>query len=408
MPSIAALQEQRAARVDAIKAIVTKAETENRNLSSEENSAFDAGRADVERIDRDIRNAQFLAEAERRGPGDPVNDNLQGADLTRYSAARAIRCAMTGQFDGIEGEMHAELSRGRETRGIMIPTTVLLGETRTQTVGTAAAGGHTVATQLAPLADRINRPALKVEAMGATVMRGLTGFLDLPNLAGSGTTAWVAEDGNATRSAATFSKVSMAPKTVTAEYQLSRRLILQSNEAIENLLRSDLGQLLAQALDGAAIKGGGTNQPTGVIATAGVAKVATQTAFSDTTADLIAALEMDDITGTAAFLTHPGVINACRKIRDGDGHIMPLAELFHDQRVEATTQVPTNIGTGNNKKALIFGLWSQLVIGYWSAVDVLVNPYHADVASNGGALIHAFLDADVAVRNPAAFRYSEI
>lgn len=408
MRSIAALQEQRAARVDALKAIVTKAETENRDLSTEENSAFESGRADVERIDRDIRNAQFLAEAERRGPGDPVNDNLQQPDLSRYSAARAIRCAMTGRFDGLEGEMHTELSRGRETRGVMIPTTVLLGEVRTQTVGSASAGGHTVATQLAPLADRINRPALKIEALGATVMRNLTGFLDLPNLSASGSTAWVAEDGDATRSAATFSKVSMAPKTVTAEYQLSRRLILQSNEAIENLLRSDLGQLLAQALDAAAINGGGSNQPVGVIANSDVTKVATATDFSDTTADLISALELDDITGTAAFLTHPGVINACRKIKDGQGHIIALQELFHNQRVETTTQVPTNLGAGTNKKGLIYGLWSQLVIGYWSAVDVLVNPYHADVASNGGALIHAFLDADVAVRNPDAFRYAEI
>jgi hypothetical protein len=49
-----------------------------------------------------------------------------------------------------------------------------------------------------------------------------------------------------------------------------------------------------------------------------------------------------------------------------------------------------------------------LVIGYWSGVDILLNPYHSDVASKGGALLHAFLDADVAVRHIEAFAYSEI
>ncbi len=58
--------------------------------------------------------------------------------------------------------------------------------------------------------------------------------------------------------------------------------------------------------------------------------------------------------------------------------------------------------------ALMYGVWSELYLGYWSAVDILINPYHPDVASNGGALLHAFLDADVAVRHPKAFAYAEM
>jgi len=406
--TVAALKEKRAARTDALLAIQRKAETENRDaLSDTEQSAFDGARGEIENLDKQIRNAEFLAEAERRAHADPVNDNGHAPDLSRYSAARAIRGALMGRLDGLEGEMHDVLSRGRETRGVMIPTSVLLGEYRAgQTVSPASAGGHTVQTNVAPLADRF-RPALRVESMGATVMRGLTGFMDLPNLAASGTTSWVAENGNSTRSEATFAKVSMAPKTVTGEYRLSRRLILQSNEAVEDLMRRDLGLILAQALDAAAIKGGGTNEPTGILANSGVAEVTAQTLLTDTAADLIAALEMDDVTGTTAFLTNPTVIKAARKLKDGQGRGISLAETFHNQRLEVTTQVP-NAGGSPVKQHLIYGQWSELVVGYWSAVDVLVNPYHADVASNGGALIHAFLDADVAVRHTEAFRYAKV
>jgi HK97 family phage major capsid protein len=404
--SLYALKEKRAAKVDALVSIQRKAETETRDLNDNETAAFTQGRTEIESLDAQIRNAEFLAEAERRSAGEPVNDNRHAPDLSRYSVARALRGGMNGTLDGIEGEMHAEMARGRETRGVMIPTAMLLGEGRSQTAGTGSAGGFTVQTNVAPLSDRF-RPALRVEAMGATVLRNLTGNMDLPNLTASGSASWVAENGNATRTALTFAKVAMTPKTVTGEYRLSRRLILQSNEAVEDLMRRDLGLILAQALDAAAIKGGATNQPTGILANAGVAAVTAATLLTDTAADMIAALQVDDVNGTAAFLTNPTVLNAARKLKDGQSRQISLAETFHNQRLEVTTQVPSIAGSPV-KQALIYGLWSELVVGYWSAVDVLVNPYHADVASNGGALIHAFLDADVAVRHTEAFRYAAV
>lgn len=200
----------------------------------------------------------------------------------------------------------------------------------------------------------------------------------------------------------------MAPKTVTAEYELSRRMLLQSSTALEPILRADLGYLLAQALDSAALRGGGANEPTGILADGDVGTVTGGSFSSDIAADLIAALETDNVTGTTGFLTNTGVMNTARKIKDADGRVIPLAELFHGERVESSTQVPNDIGAGSDKNALIYGEWASLYIGYWSGIDLLINPYHADVASKGGALLHAFLDADVVVRHPEGFRYAEI
>lgn len=162
--------------------------------------------------------------------------------------------------------------------------------------------------------------------------------------------------------------MTLSPKTVSAEYEFSRRLMLQSNQSMEALLRRDLGYLLAQALDAAAIKNrsGATTAPHGILDEVwGVEKATTETDFSDTTANCIAALEMDDVTGTSAFLTSPKVMAACRKTKDADDHVIPVPELFHGMRVEASTQVSDNIGTGANKSALIYGLWSELIVGYW-------------------------------------------
>lgn len=409
------LKEKRAAKIAEMRTLNDKAMHDNRDLDESERKQFAALETETRSLEDQIARAEKLAAYERlEAAGERVGgDGEMRHELRNYSLSAAINGAMTGRLTGREAEVHQELSRGREQRAgagihLAVPTEILMGEVRSQTVGSDPAGGYTVATNVAAVADRF-RPALKVQSMGATVMANLTGFLDLPNLASSGSAAWVQENGNANRSAAGFEKVSMGPKTITGEYRLSRRLMLQSGTAIEDLLRRDLGFILAQGLDLAAINGSGQNaEPRGILRTPGVDKETTETDFSDTTANLISALEIDDVTGTAAFLTNPTVMKGVRKIKDNDDHVIPASELFHGQRVEVSTQVPTTIGSGGDKSALIYGQWGELVIGYWSAVDILLNPYHPDVASNGGALLHAFLDADVAVRHVEAFRYAEI
>lgn len=411
MKKLIELREKRAAKVAEMRNLHAKDK-----LEDNEETRFKALEKEVEEVDAQISRETRMADYERQEErGEQVHGGEFGRELRNYSLAAAIGGALSGRLSGREAEIDQELKRGRESRSgasgihLAVPSEILLGsrEQRSQTVGSDPEGGYTVSTQLAALGDRF-RPALKVEAMGATVMRGLTSFLDLPNLAASGSVKWVGEDENATRTAASFSSISMGPKTVTGEYRLSRRLMLQTGTAIEDVLRRDLGFLLAQALDKAAINGEGPKEPTGILNTVGVAKVATVADFADLAADLIAELELDDVTGTAAFLTNPTVMKGVRKKKDADGHVLSLAEQFHNQRVEVSTQVPTNIGATDNKSALIYGQWGELYIGYWSAVDILINPYHPDVASNGGALLHAFLDADVAVRHKEAFAYAEI
>lgn len=413
MTALNTLREERAKKATEAKGIVDTAQAANRDLDEGERKRFDEIEKEVRSLSTQISDAEKLAEFERfEERGELVQHPEMRNMLASYRVTKAIEERMNGTLTGVEAEMHAELSRGRgNVKGVMIPTEIAL-ESRalTTTNPPGMVGGNLVSTDQAPITDR-RRPALKTEQMGATVLRGLTGNLDLPRMAQSGSAHWIAEHTNATRSDAGFSKTSMTPKTVTAEYEVSRRMLLQSQTALEPLLRADLGFLLSQALDSAAIRGGGTNEPTGILENADVAQLANAVLSSDLTADLIAALEVDDVTGTTAFLTNPRVMNVARKLKDGDGHIFTLAELFHGKTVEATNQVPATTAAAAPDPAkypLIYGEWASLYLGYWSGIDLLVNPYHADVASKGGVLLHAFLDADVVVRHPEGFVWAEI
>lgn len=382
------LNETRASKIAEMKGAVNNPE------------AFDKLEGEVRALDKEIKRAATLAEFERQAEAQP--DASAEKELRSYSVAKAIQGQLAGKLDGVEGEMHAELSKGRETRGVMIPTSVLL-ETRDQTVGTSTAGGYTVATNLGGLIDRL-RPTLAVQGLGATVLSGLTGFLDLPKLLTGPGAYWISEDQNTTESASTFGMLSMSPKTVSGEMQLSRRLMLQNAVALESVLRADLGFVLAQALDKAAIAGTGTGgQPEGILSV--ITEDPTANASIElVAADLIAALEIDDVSGTAGFLTNPKLMSRARKRTDTTTRMVPVSETFYQQPVTTTNQV-ASIST---KEPLIYGAWSNLLIGYWSGVDILLNPYHTDVASKGGVKLHAFLDADIAIRHDEAFAWKAV
>jgi hypothetical protein len=56
---------------------------------------------------------------------------------------------------------------------------------------------------------------------------------------------------------------------------------------------------------------------------------------------------------------------------------------------------------------VFFGSWSQLLVGYWSGLDVLVNPYSENDYLAGRVSIRAMRDYDIGVRHGSAFAVAE-
>ena len=73
-------------------------------------------------------------------------------------------------------------------------------------------------------------------------------------------------------------------------------------------------------------------------------------------------------------------------------------------RVAQPSNVPSTLTKGSSsgvRSAMIFGNFNDLIIGQWSATDVLVDPYSG---SNSGAVrIVVFYDVDIAVRYAESF-----
>lgn len=207
------IKEMRATKIAEMRSINEAAAAASRDLTDDERQRFDGLDGEVRNLNTRLNDAERLAEYERlESRADPISGGtFRQGDLSGYSLAKALVESRAGTLTGVEAEAHQELAKDRaEVRGVMVPTDVILGGEK-RTLLTSGSGGNMVSTDLAAMTDR-RRPVLMVEAMGATILRGLTGNIDLPRLATSGTAGWVAEDAAATRSDATFAKKSMAPR----------------------------------------------------------------------------------------------------------------------------------------------------------------------------------------------------
>lgn len=369
---------------------------------------------------------------EKLGVQKPVAQKSAEVDMTEtekknYSLVRAINASISGKWDkaGFEREVSMEIAKrtGRETAGFFMPMNIQMdGERAAYAVGAAATGGNLVATNLlaSSFIDILRNKAMVVQ-MGAKMISGLVGNVDIPKQATAATAYWVTEATALTESEMTFGKVSMSPKQIGARSQMSRLMLQQSTPDIEALVRNDLAQILALGIDLAAIAGtGASGQPTGILNTAGIGSVALGTNGAALTFDAMIDLETAVATanadaGSLGYMTNAKQIGVLKKIKaSGSGEYIwsgtdsgmyaAAPGSVNGYAVGRSNQVPGNLtkGTGTNLSAVIFGNWNDLVIGEWGVLEILPNPYGSGYNS-GSVDIRAMQTVDIAVRQAASF-----
>ena len=314
-----------------------------------------------------------------------------------YLANPTDRAARESAAFEIEASDAAAAKLGRQSRGITIPQDVLR---RDLSVGTASAGGNLVATDLdAGSFIDLLRNASALDQAGATVLTGLVGNVAIPRQSGAATAYWVAESGAPTESQQTVDQVSLTPRTVAAFTDYSRRLMLQSSIDVENMVRNDLARVLALKIDVAGLYGtGNSSEPLGLKLTTGVG---TEDFAADTpTFAEVVALESDvaganALTGSPVYLMNAAMRGALKtKAKDtGSGLFVMEGDLVNGYRGILSNQVASN--------DLWFGNFADLIIGYFSGLDLMVDPYTH--STSGTVRVVAMQDCDIAVRHPESF-----
>ena len=314
-----------------------------------------------------------------------------------YLANPADRSAREAAGFEIAASEAAATKLGRQSRGITIPQEVLR---RDLNVGASTAGGNVVATELdtASFIDLL-RNASALDQAGATVLTGLVGNVAIPRQSGAATAYWVAESGAPTESQQTIDQVSLTPKTVAAFTDYSRRLMLQSSIDVENMVRRDLAAVLGLKIDAAGLYGTGSNsEPLGLKFISGIG-TEDFAADAPTFAEVVA-LESDLATANALLGSPVYLMNAAMRgnlkttKKDAGSGIF----LMENGEVNGYRGVLSNqVASGD----LWFGNFSDMLIGYWSGLDIMVDPYTN--STSGTVRVVAMQDVDVAIRHPESF-----
>ena len=353
---------------------------------------------------------QFQAEVLRSMANKPLPTaaiGLTAKEGQRYSVLRAIRALTDKDWSqaGFERECHqAILKRAgmgeAPNNGFFVPYEV---QQRDMTAGTANAGGVLVATDnLASSFIDLLRNRSVVAQLGATMLSGLQGNVTIPRQTAAGTAYWLSNEATAiTESQQTLGQMSLTPKTVGAYTEISRQLMLQSSPAADQLVLNDLSKVIALAIDLAALEGSGASgQPTGIANTAGIGSVTgTSLAYAGILEFQTDVAGANALAANSAYVTTPTVaalLAARQRFTSTD------TPLWQGNVLDGTMSGFRAVSTLQLTAAsMIFGDFSQVVIGDWGMLELALNPYANFTAAITG--VRAIQSVDIGIRYAGAF-----
>ena len=433
--------KEKAMKPEQIAALVAKAERAHMK-ATEVTDMVVAGKSYEEICDAIAERACAYADELAKKPATPedpktriaIDDGNAPAIVKserKYNLVNVVRAMVAahegkiGPDVGFEREVSDEIGKrsGKKSEGgFFVPSSALLGSRAFDKANAAAA---LVATDTlfgefieALVADTV------LGAAGVRTLAGLVGDVTIPK-SGSATAYWVAtEGGNATETTPNIGQVGATPHTVGAYTDITRKLLMQSGIGAQTLIADLLREAIGRAIEAAVFSGSGASgQPLGLdnwTETIGGSSVSiptvSMTAGSPTHDNLVdfwqKVYTANAARGSLKFIGSPAVKALLCKTRDmlafnntgakaTSGVVGAVGSEYlctKDGKVEGYDFLMSNLC---NAKKLYFGDWSQIMLAFWSGIDLTVDT--SSLSKSGGVRVVALQDCDVIVRHREAF-----
>ena len=199
--------------------------------------------------------------------------------------------------------------------------------------------------------------------LGATYLN-VTNNVSVPKMSALNA-GWVGEIEDASKTNATFETVDYSPKRISAYIDISKTLLYQDGTGVENMIRNQIVEALAQVLESTVL---GTEAETNK-KPAGIFNAA---ASKDLTfAGLIAmekSLEEANVNGEFKYLVNPAIKATLRQTAVGGTKSDFRMLLDSDNEINGIPVVCTN-----NAKGIAIADWSNLWITTFGGVDIVVD-----------------------------------
>ena len=402
------VQEETVEKTDEVqedKEVPTQEEVEEKNTDTEDEKEVQeetVEKSDEEVVDEDkdkdndVEGEDKEDKETRSARTTHKHININTMKEQRFSLLKAIRnVAENRQLDNVTAAVCNEgmkemRAAGLNTVGqIYIPTM----ETRAA-VSVASEGVDVVATDLYDIIEPLRAKNVLVQA-GAKFYTGLTNNAQIPVMTGSNVN-WAGETAAATDGNVQFNNVTLTPKRLTAYVDISKMLLAQDSIGVENAIRQDLINAINSKLESTILGKGAKSATT----PAGIFNGKTPTKVTDFEGlvGLEAKVEEANVLGGISYIASPSARASFRNMMKGSRGTAQLA--YTDGTLDGT---PVYSTSNVESKTFVVGDFSNLAIGSWGGLDIVVDNFTQAVYGMIRLVVNAYFDA--ALIRPEAFQY---
>tara|TARA_B100001939_G_scaffold347480_1_gene369213 strand:+ start:2575 stop:3792 length:1218 start_codon:yes stop_codon:yes gene_type:complete len=367
------LKEERSDIISQLENIKDVATTEERDLTSDENSQVDGLLAEVDNLDAKIERAEKIETIKRNAAVvSGVTSTKVEKEIRDYSFQDALAQAANGRLEGLVKEMDQEARNesrytGQSYKGIAIPSSIL---TRA-----AVTTSNSNATEVMAWTDQLEANLVLASA-GANFYSGVNN-MKFPVFS-SINSGFVAETGGTAPDAnGTATSLTLSPKKCISIVNVSAEAVTQ-NASIEAALRRNMAQSVASTMESAflanddvddapaSLFADATSSATTVISSANVLKMET---------DLLAA-DVNLEGARMAYILNPAAY-ADVKVLDQVSNVSALYDNRDKMLNGYFSFVTSNLNSGGtaSKTAALFGDFSKVHIAQFGGLDVVYDIY---------------------------------
>lgn len=405
-----ALKIERAQKTQEMEELLNKSETESRDLTEEEETQYNNLRNQVRSLNKKIERMEEVNtfsrsyRSQRRGeePGSDDDDDDDDTDANngngssrsripsyhrndhKYNVSKAIReyarNASPDSLTGLEAETHQELARNcPESKGLLIPTYA-----RSQTTTNHSSTLDQTHTGLSIIA-----PEPLYRSMGCTILEGVKGTLKLSK-ASAATADRKGEGEEITNGVEAPTSLTLTPLRYGVSDKWSQELLSQENPAIHAALLGDMYKACDRKIT------------LDVFAKAKKDAREIPSTFDEPGFNKL----MENVELPGAFAMSRSLFFKGKGLKFDEGSAKRLLEVGKLNGIGLTWEgvqayYSSLFEDGAKDKRLIYGAWSEMWIGLWSGLEVLINPF--TYQKEGETEITVNRLGNMAVRNNAAF-----
>jgi HK97 family phage major capsid protein len=349
-----------------MREITSTCRKEIRMMNEEETNLFNQKKDEINNINEELRKLSEETEIQNT-----IKQKKQ-MENKNFSIVKAIRSVANNQpLDELnQAVVSAGMDEMRKTGNSFQGQLVLPTEARA--IDVATEGVDVVATDIWNVMEAIHNKSVMAQ-LGCNIITNLVNDVQIPVIS-TVNCSWEGETATHSDDTATFSSVKLSPKRLSCVVPISKMLLQQDSTGVESAIRNEItkaimGKLEATIFGNAA---GTTTKPEGIFYNGGSA-LTTVATFADICA-LEANLDGVENYGEKKYLMGTSAKATLRGTQKGSG----TGFIFENGEIDGTkTEVTGFVGANN----IAYGDWSNLVIGLWSGLDVVVDNY--TLASSG-------------------------